>query len=52
MMIEWRGLSRSRKVFYIPGLISAIGLALMILTGMINVGDIFARKFKLCPWCM
>jgi hypothetical protein len=43
------------KAFYIAGLVSAIGLVVMILTGLISVGDILAWKWKLiklCPWCM
>ena len=32
MIIEWKELSRMTKIFYIGGLISFIGLAIMILT--------------------
>jgi hypothetical protein len=39
MMIKWRELSRGMKVFYIACLISAIGLAIMILTGWTSIGD-------------
>jgi hypothetical protein len=52
MMSEWRQLSTITKVFYIGGLISAIGPAIMILTGMTSIGAMLALKFKLCPWCM
>jgi cell division protein FtsL len=52
MIAEWKELSRTTKVFYIAGLVSAIGLAVMILTGMISIGDIVTWKFKLCPFCM
>lgn len=51
-MSGWRELSTLTKIFYIGGLISFICLALMILTGMTSIGDIFAWKFELCPWCM
>ena len=40
------------KIFYIGGLISFIGLAIMILTGMTSIGAMLALKFKPCPWCM
>ena len=52
MIAEWRELSTMTKIFYIAGLISAIGLAIMILTGLTSIGDILAWKFKLCLWCM
>jgi hypothetical protein len=52
MMADWKELGKSTKVFYIAGLISAIGLAVMILTGMISIGDVIGWKFKLCPWCI
>jgi len=55
MMIEWRELSTLTKVFYTGGLISFIGLAIMILSGMAGIGDILAWKWDLlkrCPWCM
>ncbi len=35
------------KIFYIGGLISFIGLALMILTGMTGIGSILAQKWEL-----
>jgi hypothetical protein len=50
-MIEWKELSRGMKVFYIAGLISAIGLAIMILTGVTCIGAIW-DLLKRCPWCM
>ncbi len=40
------------NIFYISSLISFIGLAIMILTGVISIGKIFTWKFKRCPWCM
>jgi len=55
MMAEWRELSTLTKIFCIFGLISFIGLAIMILTGVTSIGDILALKselLKLCPWCM
>jgi hypothetical protein len=52
MMADWRQLSTMTNIFYVGGLISVIGLAVMSLTGMTNIGDILALKFKLCPWCM
>lgn len=51
MMAEWRDLATLTKVFYIAGLISFIGLAVMILTGMTSIGAIRELR-KLCPWCM
>jgi hypothetical protein len=41
--------------FYIGGLISFIGPAVMILTGMTSIGAILAQKWELlkrCPFCM
>jgi hypothetical protein len=38
MMAAWRQLVTVAKVFYIGGLVSFIGLALMILTGMTSIG--------------
>ena len=55
MMIELKELSRSTKVFYIAGLVSAIGLEVMILSGKVSIGAILAwqwKLIKLCPWCM
>jgi len=55
MVTEWRQLSTLTKIFYIGGVVSAIGLAVMILSGMTGIGSIFAQKWellKLCPWCM
>ena len=40
------------KIFYIAGPVSVNGLVVMILAGLTSIGDIFAWKFKLCPWCM
>ncbi|HIJ77089.1 MAG TPA: hypothetical protein HPP81_10290 [Deltaproteobacteria bacterium] len=51
-MSEWKRLCKMTKIFYIGGLISFIGLAIMILTGMTSIGAMLALKFKLCPWCM
>ena len=51
-MSRWREASPLEKAFYIGGVISFVGLAVMILTGMTTIGDIFTLKFKLCPWCM
>ena len=56
MMAEWEQLNALTKIFYIVGLISFIGLAIMVLTGVTGIfGDILALKselLKLCPWCM
>jgi hypothetical protein len=49
---DWRQLSTMTKISYIGGLISFIGLAIMILTGVTCIGAILALKFKLYPWCM
>jgi hypothetical protein len=46
MMIEWRELSGMTKIFYITGLVSVIGLAVMILTGMVGIGNIVAWKWE------
>jgi len=54
-MTGWRRLSTTTKLFYIPGLVSAAGLGVMILTELTSIGDILAWKWKLiklCPWCM
>jgi hypothetical protein len=51
MMAEWRQLSTIAKIFYIGGLISFIGLAIMILTGLTSIGAIW-ELFKRCPLCM
>ena len=52
MMAEWRELSTLTKIFYIAGLVSFIGLAIMILTAMTSISEILTWKFKLCPSCM
>jgi hypothetical protein len=52
MISQWKDFSTMKKAFYIAGLLSAIGLAVMMLTGLTSIGDILAWKFKLCPWCM
>jgi hypothetical protein len=52
MMAEWSQLSTITKIFYIGGLISFLGLAIINLTGMTSIGDISTCKIKLCPWCM
>lgn len=55
MMINWKEFSTLKKIFYITSLVSAIGLAVMILTGMVIISDILAWKWELikrCPWCM
>jgi hypothetical protein len=50
-MVEWRQLGIMTKIFYIGGLSSFLGLALMILTAMTSIGAIW-ELLKLCPWCM
>ena len=43
------------KIVYIAGLVSAVGLAVMVLTGMTSIADILERErelVRLCPWCM
>ena len=55
MIAEWRQLSTIAKIFYIGGLVSFIGLAVMILTGVTSIGDILAQKWELIkrsPFCM
>jgi hypothetical protein len=52
MISRWKELSGGMKVFYIAGLVSAIGLGVMILTGLTSIGDILGWKSKLCFWCM
>ncbi len=42
MMAEWRQLGALTKIFYIGGLVGFIDMAIMILTVMTIVGDIFA----------
>lgn len=54
-MSEWMERSGMTKIFYIGGLVSAIGLAVMILTGITSIGDIVAKErelIKACRWCM
>ena len=51
MMAEWSQLSTLTKIFYIGGLVSFIGLAIMILTGMTSIGAIW-ELLKRCPLCM
>jgi hypothetical protein len=44
-----------RFTYYIPGLVSLIGLGVMVLCGMISIGDILGWEWKLvqlCPWYM
>ena len=52
MIIERRELSVMTKIFYIAGLVSAIGLGLMILSGKVSIGDALGLQYRLCPWCM
>jgi hypothetical protein len=40
-----------KKILYNDGLISFIGLAIMILTGMTSIGAIW-EHLKRCPWCI
>jgi len=51
MIAEWKELSTMAKIFYIGGLISFIGLAIMILTGVTSIGAIW-ELFKRCPFYM
>jgi hypothetical protein len=37
MIVEWRQLSTLTKIFYIGGLVSFLGPAIMILTGMTSI---------------
>jgi hypothetical protein len=50
-MAEWREFSTLNKIFYIVGLVSFLGLAIMILTGMTSIGAIWAL-LKRRPFCM
>jgi len=52
MIIEWKEPSRMTKIFYIAGLVSAIGLELMILSGKVSIEDALGLQYRLCPWCM
>ncbi len=52
MIAEWRELGTMTKIFCIGGVVSLIGLATMILTGMTSIGPVYGKFFKLCPWCM
>jgi hypothetical protein len=45
MISRWKELSGGMKVFYIAGLVSLIGLGVMVLTGMTGIGDILAWKW-------
>jgi hypothetical protein len=49
-MSDWRQLSTITNTFYIGGLISFLGLALMILTGMTGIGAIW-ELIEPCPLC-
>jgi hypothetical protein len=51
MLSEWRQLSTLTRIFYIVGLSSFIGLAVMILTSMTGIGAIW-ELFKRRPFCM
>ncbi len=42
MMAEWRELGTLTKIIYIGGVVSAIGLAVMILSGMTGAGGILS----------
>jgi len=52
MMSEWRQLSTIAKIFYIGGLVSFIGLAIMILTGMTSISAIWEllKRYPFCMW--
>ncbi len=51
MMAEWKEFSTMTKIFYIGGLVSFIGLAVMILTGWTSIGAIWELLTRR-PWCM
>jgi len=51
MISRWMELSTMTKISYIGGLVSFIGLVLMILTGMTGIGAIW-ELLKRCPFCM
>jgi hypothetical protein len=51
MIAEWRQLSRLTKIFYICGLVSLMGSAIMILTGLTSIGAIW-EVLKRRPFCM
>ena len=51
MMAGGKEHSTMTKIFYIAGLVSFIGLAIMILTGMTSIGAIW-EHLKRCPWCI
>jgi hypothetical protein len=50
-MAKWRQPGAITKIFYIGGLISFLGLALMILTGMTSIGAVW-ELLKRRPLCM
>jgi len=51
MMSEWRELCTLTNIFYIGGLLSFIGLVVMILTSVTSIGAIW-ELLNRCPWCM
>jgi hypothetical protein len=52
MMAEWRQLSTIAKIFHFGGLISFIGLPIMVLTGMTSIGAMWEllKRCLLCMW--
>lgn len=52
MKSDWKQLSTMWKMLYIGGLVSFIGLVVMILSGVASIDEILMRPVKFCPWCM
>jgi cell division protein FtsL len=50
-MAEWRRLSKLTKIFYICGLVTFLGLVVMILTGMTSIVAVW-ELLKRRPWCV
>jgi hypothetical protein len=50
-MSGWREFSTLTKIFYIGGLISFLGWAITILTGITSISAILAQKWELLKRC-
>jgi hypothetical protein len=51
MLFEWREFCTMTKIFCVCGLVSLMGLTIMILTGITSIGAIW-ELLKRCPLCM
>lgn len=45
MIVKWKKLGRMAEIFYIVGLVSAIGLPVMILSGEVSIWDALTLKY-------